>query len=133
MVKEYSFEKVGIDVADQKLRSKLAYANSICCKGWSRKWAMHAVQQIWHNAFMVWKDIHKIETGNNLEAKEWSKDGCGTGKAQWVFQIGLIKGLLARIRQYKRANDDRDKQRYSDDANAPVHTIVNRGDIYKNV
>ena len=37
MVKDYSFKKVGVDVGDQKLISKLSYEDTIRCKGWSRK------------------------------------------------------------------------------------------------
>ena len=52
----------------------------------------------------------------------------------WAFQIGLIKGLLARIRQFKRAANDRERNRFvAEDLNQINHTIVNRGEDYKNV
>ena len=60
MVKSYSYKKVGVDVGDQKLRSKLAYADTIRCKGWNRKWGMYAVQQIRHNAYLSWLDVNEI-------------------------------------------------------------------------
>ena len=63
IVKEYSFGKVGVDVGDQQLRNKTSYADNIRNKGWSRKWGMHAIQQIRHNAFLCWKDIHGFKTG----------------------------------------------------------------------
>ena len=134
IVKEYSFKKVGVDVGDQKLRSKLGYADVIRCKGWNRKWAMHGIQQIRHNAFMCWADINEIKTGDEDAAVFWSEDGTGNGKAQWAFQVGLIKGLLARIRQYKRAKRSASKDRFAGrDECEEVHTIVNRGARYSNI
>jgi len=51
IVKEYSFWKVGVDVGNQKLRTKVSYADFIRSKGWSRKWGIHAIQQCRHNAY----------------------------------------------------------------------------------
>ena len=138
MVKDYSFKKVGVDVGDQKLRSQLSYGDTIRSKGWSRKWGMHGVQQIRHNSFMCWSDIHDLKDGTEETAVKWSVDGCGGGKLQWAFQIGLIKGLLAHIRQFKRAHeltvDNNRKQRFDEEEDLKkVHTIVNRGEAYKNV
>ena len=96
---------------------------------------MHGIQQIRHNAFMCWADINEIETGDEDAAVFWSDDGVGGGKAEWAFQIGLIKGLLLRIRQYKRAKKTVAKRKVKqDDVECePVHTIVNRGKRYCNI
>ena len=134
IVKEYSFKKVGVDVGDQQLRNKTSYADNICNKGWSRKWGMHAIQQIRHNAFLCWRDIHGFKTGKEDDCKKWSEQGTGSSKIMWAFQIGLIKGLLAHIRQYKRSVNTRSKQKFPDNDWVEVeHTIINRGPEYKNV
>ena len=134
IVKEYSFKKVGVDVGDQQLRNKVSYADQIRSKGWSRKWGMHAVQQCRHNAFLCWKDIHGFKTGSEEKCKMWSDDGSGSSKILWAFQIGLIKGLLAYIRQFKRAKGNRSKRKYVlEDVNVEEHTIVNRGSQWINM
>ena len=133
MVKEYSFKKVGVDVGDQQLRNKVSYADQIRCKGWSRKWGMHGIQQCRQNAYMCWKDLHGFTTGKEENCKKWSKDGGGSGKILWSFQIGLIKGLLAHIRQCKRVSNTRKKSRYGEMDDCLIeHTIVNRGKEYGN-
>ena len=124
---------MGVDCGDQQLRSKLSYADDIRSYAWSRKWGMYAVQQIRHNAFKCWVDLHNIETGVDPACKMWSDDGVASGKIAWAFQIGLVKGLLAHIRQYKRARSDRDKRKFVDDIITDTHTIINRGDDYRNM
>ena len=136
MVKDYSFKKVGVDVGDQKLRSQLSYADSIRSMAWSRKWGMYGIQQIRHNSCMCWIDIHELKDRTEPQCTKWSLDGCGGGKIQWAYQIGLTKGLLARIRQFKHVYDmtGRNKERfYSEEDLTNQHTIVDRGDEYRNV
>ena len=80
MVNNYSFKKVGVDVGDQQLRSKLSYADDIRSYAWSRKWGMHAIQQIRHNDFKCWVNLHEIKTGCEPECTMWSDDGFAGGK-----------------------------------------------------
>ena len=94
---------------------------------------MHAIQQIRHNAFKCWVNLHEIETGCEPACTMWSEDGVAGGKIAWAFQIGLVKGLLAHIRQYKRARSDRDKRKFGDEVITNTHTIINRGDMYRNM
>ena len=134
IVKEYSYKKVGVDVGDQQLRNKVSYADNIRCKGWSRKWGMHAIQQCRHNAFLCWKDIHGFKTGKEDKCAIWSDKGTGSSKILWAFQIGLIKGLLAHVRQFRRSIDTRSRTKYiMPDEIEIEHTIVNRGTEFRNV
>ena len=99
---------------------------------------MYRVQQIRHNSFICWSDMHDLKDGTEEAAVKWSVDGCGGGKLQWVFQIGLIKGLLAHICQLKHAHeltvDSNRKQMFDKEEELKkVHTILNRGEEYKNV
>ena len=85
---------------------------------------------------MRWVDIHELKDRTEPQCTKWSLDGCGGGKIQWAYQIGLIKGLLAHIRQFKRVHDTtgRNKARFeSEEDMANQHTIVDKGDEYRNI
>ena len=134
IVKEYSYKKVGVDVGDQQLRNKVSYADNIRCKGWPRKWGMHGIQQCRHNAFLCWKDIHGFKTGKEENCAKWSDKGTGSSKILWAYQIGVIKGLLARVRQFRRSIATRSRTKYQIPDDIEIeHTIINRGLEFKNV
>ena len=85
---------------------------------------------------MCWVDIHELKDGTEPQCTKWSLDGYGGRKIQWAYQIGLIKGLLAHICQFKRVHNmtGRNKERsHSEKDITNQHTIVNRGDEYRNV
>ena len=134
VVKEYSFKKVGVDVGDQQLRNKVSYADNIRCRGWSRKWGMHAIQQCRHNAYLCCKDIHGFKAGKEQQCVKWPDRGTGSSYILWAFQVGLIKGILAHVRQFRRSIDTRSRTRYQlPDDTEIEHTIVNRGTEFRNV
>ena len=133
VVKHYSNGKVGVDVGDQRLRDKRAFADTIKSSGWSRKWAMHGIQQIRHQAFLCWADLHKLKDGSEVQCKQWASNGIGNGKVNWAFNIGLIKGMLAHISSFTRANEIARNRRGTIGDELLEHTIVNRGRKYKNV
>ena len=129
--------KVGVDVRDQLLQNKTSYADGIRSSGWSRKWGMHSIQQVRHNTYLAWRDIHGLSSGNEQECRKWANNiGKGNGKVIWAYQVGLIKGLLAHIRQYIRANRFRSCDRNIPKEEATIeHTVVvvDRGDGFKNM
>lgn len=95
---------------------------------------MHAIQQCRHNVYLCWRDLHGFTTGKEEDCKKWSGQGSGGSKIMWAFQVGLIKGLLAHTRQFKRAADTRSKRKYEqEDPLVTEHTIINRGIEFKNV
>lgn len=63
VVCNYSFGKVGVDVGDQGLRTKMCYADRIRSHRWSLKWVMHAIQTIRSNSFKCWRELNKIKDG----------------------------------------------------------------------
>ena len=63
MVKNYSNFKVGVDVGDQGLRDRHAFADHIKSHGWNRKWGIHAIQQKIHQGCLCWDDLHELESG----------------------------------------------------------------------
>ena len=136
VVKHYSNRKVGVDVGDHQLRDKWAFADTIKSLGWSQKWAMHRVQQIRHRAFLCLVDLHKLTDGSEYECKKWASNGTGNGKVNWVFNIGLIKSMLAHISSFTLANKiSRNWQGGAGDGDNDTleHTIVDRGRKYKNM
>ena len=133
IVKHYSNGKVGVDVGDQRLWDKRAFADTIKSSGWLRKWAMHGIQQIRHQAFLCWADLHKLKDGSEVQCKQWASNGIGNGKVNWAFNIGLIKGMLAHISSFTRANEIARNRRGTIGDELLEHTIVNRGRKYKNV
>ena len=63
MVKNYSNFKVGVDVGDQGLRDRRAFADHIKSHGWNRKLGIHVIQQKRHQGYLCWADLHKLENG----------------------------------------------------------------------
>ena len=62
-----------------------------------------------------------------------SAQGAGSSKIISVFQVGLIKGLLAHARKYKGSIDTRSKSKFESTDDMEVeHIIVNRVDKFKN-
>ena len=129
IVKKYTKCKVGVDVGDQRLRDRRAYADHIKSYGWNRKWGMHAIQQIRHQSFLCWADIHNFQTGNKHECKRWDPGRSipGKGSINWAFNVGLIKQIIAHIitcRQSTEARRSHTKMTTKD--TTPHHTIVKR-------
>ena len=60
VVCNYSFGKVGVDVGDQGLRTKMCFADGIRSHRWSLKWAMHAVQTTRSNSFKCWLPLTSV-------------------------------------------------------------------------
>mmetsp|Transcript_48064 Transcript_48064/g.57959 ORF Transcript_48064/g.57959 Transcript_48064/m.57959 type:complete len:190 (-) Transcript_48064:8-577(-) len=95
---------------------------------------MYGIQQIRLNYFAGWKYINKIEDGNQNAAVIWSDDVCSSNKPQLAFQIGLIEGLSARIKKFKRSQDTRRRNTFK--VISPTqedHTIIDRGNKYQHV
>ena len=129
IVKKYIKVKVGVDVGDQRLRDRRAYADHIKLYGWNRKWGMHAIQQIRHQAFLCWAGIHNFQTGNKQECKRWypGRSIPGNGSVNWAFNVGLIKQIIAHIITFKQATDKRQSHtKMSTEDTLPQHTIVKR-------
>ena len=73
MVKNYRNLKVGVDVGDQGLRDRRAFADHIRSCGWNRKWGIHAIQQKHHQGYLCWADLHELETGwKEHSIREWA-------------------------------------------------------------
>ena len=52
----------------------------------------------------------------------------------WAYQVGLIKGITAHIRQYKCSVETRSKRKYEQkDPVDTEHMVVNREEEFKNV
>ena len=100
-------KKGGVDTGDQQLRAKTSFVDNIRCHGWNRKWGMHGVLQVRLNSKMCWKDLNDIITGNEPSCKKWVGAKIGGGKIDYCFQLGLIKGLIKKIQQYKNAHPRR--------------------------
>ena len=105
IIKKYTKGKVGVDVGDQRLQERRTYADNIKLYGWNRKWGMHGIQQIRHQAFLYWADIHKFQTGNKLQCKKWVPGRLipGNGTVNWEFNVGLIKQIISHITTCKQA------------------------------
>ena len=84
------------------------------------------------NSNQAWVDLNNIKDGSEAKCQKFGKFGIGNGKPSWYFNVGLIKGLLQHIRQYRHANRqmvetcERNKE-------SEEHTIVFRGIEYRNV
>ena len=98
VVCNYSFGKVGVDVADQGLRTKMCYADRIRSHRWSLKWVIHAMQTIRSNSFKCWRELNNIKDGKEDQCTKWSTDGTRKSNIEWSHHIGLIQGLITYIK-----------------------------------
>ena len=146
VIVEYSNGKVGVDVGDQKNRDRRAYADWIKSAAWSRKWGMHAIQQIRHQSFLCWQDIHGVVDGSEDICTYWENNGKGSDKVNWAFNVGLIKGILIYIYAYNRRVAKKALARtkgtkgvrcslgeWEETNTTKEHTIVSRGYEYRNM
>ena len=131
MAKNYSNDKIGVDVGDQGLRDRRAFADHIKCYGWNRKWGMHATQQNKHQGGMCWADLHDLRIGDEDECMKYilGRRPSGSAGVKWAYNIGLIKGILGHIKRHKKSTPaEHGEEDFTD-----YHTIENRGRRYKDM
>ena len=93
---------------------------------------MHAIQTIRSNSFKCQRELNGIKDGKENQCIKWATDGTRKSNIEWSHHVGLIQGLITLINQHRQCHLAIDLNN-----NTPLesqhHTIVNRGNEYRNV